>query len=152
MKATLKDEADHATHVEAWLLRAAKAPSPAQLASLFEQALGALLRRAHVTLGEVTLTAIVDRVLYTASEKYPFLSTLKVEADGISFDAFRRQPATRRARLVPEVVCFVLVELLSVLGNLTNEILTPALHTELSKVGRDGSRRAAGDERAEGTD
>jgi hypothetical protein len=61
------DEADHVGHVDAWLDGAAKTLTSAQLITLFEQALGALWRRTEVTLGEVTLTAIVDRVLYTAS-------------------------------------------------------------------------------------
>ena len=130
----LPDEASHAAHVEAWLDGAAKNLPPARLVTLFERALGALWKRAHFTLGEVTLTAIVDRVLYTATEKYPFLSTLKVEGSGIRFDEFRKQGAVQHDRHLPEVVRFVLVEFLTVLGNLTDEILTPALHAELSKV------------------
>jgi hypothetical protein len=128
------DEASHAAHVGAWLDGAAKNLPPAQLVTLFERALGALWQRAHLTLGEVTLTAIVDRVLYTASEKYPFLSTLKVEGSGIRFDEFLQQGAVQHDRHLPKAVRFVLVEFLTVLGNLTDEILTPALHAELSKV------------------
>jgi len=96
-----------------------------------------------MTLGEVTLTAIVDRVLYTASEKYSFLSALKIDGTRICFDDFRRQGAVQHGRHLHEVVRFVLVELLTVLGNLTDEILTSALHAELSKV-------APGDADAEG--
>jgi hypothetical protein len=33
-----------------------------------------------------------------------------------------------------EAIQFVLVELLTVVGNLTAEILTPALHSELSNI------------------
>jgi len=130
----LPDEADHAAYVEAWLDGAAKSLPPAQLVSLFERAMGALWRRAHVTLGEITLTAIVDRVLYTASEKYSFLSTLKIDGTGIRFDEFREQGAVQHGHHLPEVMRFVLVEFLTVLGNLTDDILTPALHAELSKV------------------
>ena len=128
------DEASHAARVGAWLDGAAKNLPPAQLVTLFERALSALWQRAQFTLGEVTLTAIVERVLYTASEKYPFLSTLKVEGSGIRFDEFRQQGAVRHDRHLLEVVRFVLVEFLTVLGNLTDEILTPALRAELSTV------------------
>jgi hypothetical protein len=40
-----------------------------------------------------------------------------------------------------EAIRFVLVELLTVLGNLTAEILTPALHAEISRVARPGAIR-----------
>ena len=145
----LLDEAAHAECVEAWLERTAKTLAPAQLVTLFERALSALWRRAEVTLGEVTLTAIVDRVLYTASETYPFLSALKVDETGIGFDRFREQGA--HVANLPEAVRLVLVEFLTVLGHLTDEILTPALHAELSKVAleRPGAVRG-NDDGAEG--
>ena len=95
--------ANHAAYVEAWLERAAKSPKgrslpPATLVLLFERAMGALWQRAEVTLGEVSLSAIVDRVLYTASETYPFLSTLKIDRTGIRFDDFRQQCQFSRRR------------------------------------------------------
>ena len=45
----------------------------------------ALWNRANLTLGEVTLTAIVDRVLYSAAEQFPPFESLKVEPAGIDF-------------------------------------------------------------------
>jgi len=128
----LPDEVNHAAYVEAWLAGAAKTLEPAQRVALFERALSALWRRTEVTLGEVTLTAIIDRVLYTASEVHPFLSALKVEPTGICFDGFRELGAQHAS--LSEAVRLVLVEFLTVLGHLTDEILTPALHAELSKV------------------
>jgi hypothetical protein len=138
------DEADHAGYVDAWLDVAAKTPAPAQLITLFEQALGALWRRTEVTLGEVTLTAIVDRVLYTASEQYPFLSTLTVDRAGISFDGLRSQGA--HDTNLREALRLVLVEFLTVLGHLTDEILTPVLHAELSRVALEGPRAVGGND------
>jgi len=128
------DEGKHAASVKAWLEGSGESLSPAQLVTLFERALGALWKRTLVTLGEVTLNAIADRVLYTASEKYSVLSTLKIEGTGVRFDEFRTQEAVRSDRNLAEVVRFVLVEFLTVLGNLTSDVLTPALHAELSKV------------------
>jgi hypothetical protein len=125
------DEADHAALVEAWLDGAGPI-EPAQLVALFERAISALWRRAEVTLGEVTLTAIVDRVLYVAAETYPFLSVLKVDKEGVCFDGFREMGAERGD--LADAVHLVLVEFLTVLGHLTDEILTPALHAELSKI------------------
>ncbi|HEX7600673.1 MAG TPA: hypothetical protein VF316_03670 [Polyangiaceae bacterium] len=98
--------------------------------------MGALWRRSVVTLGEITLWAVVDRVLYMVSETHPFLSTLTVEKTGLRFDGFREQGGALDANLRP-AVRLVLVEFLTVLGHLTDEILTPALHAELSKVALD---------------
>jgi len=125
------DEADHSALVDAWLDGAAGL-EPAQLVAIFERALSALWRRAEVTLGEVTLTAIVDRVLYTAAETHPVLSTLKLDKAGVCFDEFREAGAQQVD--LTEAVHLVLVEFLTVLGHLTDEILSPALHAELAKI------------------
>jgi hypothetical protein len=111
--------------------------SPEVLLQLFERALGALWARTTTTLGEVTLTAIAERVLYNASEKYPLFSSLEVEpTGGIQCRELRARIGSVRVSELKEGVRFVLVEFLSVLGNLTAEILTPELHSELSNVVR----------------
>jgi hypothetical protein len=80
--------------------------------------MGALWRRAESTLGEVTVAAIADRVLYTASERYSFLSSLKIGQSGVTFDEFRLQGgAGRHEGDLPEVIRLVLSEFLTVLGN-----------------------------------
>jgi hypothetical protein len=129
------DTTAHAAHVDAWLKRSAKDLSPEVLLQLFETALAALWARTSTTLGEVTLTAIADRVLYNASEKFPLFSSLEVEpTGGIQFRALRARISSVRLSELKEGVRFVLVEFLTVLGNLTAEILTPELYSELSNV------------------
>ena len=91
--------------------------------------------RAHQTLGDVTLTAITDRVLYVAAEQHSLISALRIETSGLRCqELYERAPSLRPDQLEAGVR-FVLVEFLTVLGNLTAEILTPALHAELSNVG-----------------
>ena len=131
----MPDATSHEAHVDAWLKRTAKDLSPEVLLQLFETALGALWARTTTTLGEVTLTAIAERVLYNASEKFPLFSSLEVEpTGGIQFRALRARIGSVRASELNDAVRFVLVEFLTVLGNLTAEILTPELHSELSNV------------------
>src|SRR5581483_10477816 len=110
-----------------WLQRA-EALSAVAMVVRFEESLDALWKRAHLTLGEVTLGAIVGRVLYTATEKSPFLAHVRIEEDGIGVGELRTQCAGLDPTLVREAMRFVLLELLVVIGNLTAEILTPALH------------------------
>lgn len=128
------DENDHSACVDAWMEGAAKGLPPERLLRLFEEGFGVLWRRAHQTLGEVTLTAIVDRVLSTATEQFPHLAPLKVEATGIRFEDLREHAASLQQDQLAEGIRFVLVEFLTILGNLTSDILTPALHSELLKV------------------
>ena len=129
------DDSHHAAFVDAWLERSARNLSPEHLLRLFEAALGVLWARTQTTLGEVTLTAIAERVLYTASEKFPLFASLTIDATGgISFGELHKRARAMRDSELKEGSRFVLVEFLTVLGNLTAEILTPELHAELGTV------------------
>ena len=134
------DQGKHGAFVDAWLGRASERLPPELLLQLLEAAFGALWDRTRTTLGEVTLTAIAERVLYNASEKFPFLSSVEVDpSTGIECSELRKQIDAMSG---PELIAglrFILVELLTVLGNLTAEILTPELHSELSHVALPGT-------------
>src|ERR1700687_3801796 len=82
----MPDEVTHAACVDAWMARVAKDLPSELLLKLFEQAFDALWRRTQVALGSVTLTAIVDRVLYNGAERFPLFSTVKVAATGVRCD------------------------------------------------------------------
>jgi len=130
----LPEENDHCERVDAWMDRASKEAPPERLLDAFERAFGAIWRRARVTLGDVTLMAILDRVLYNAAERFPLLSSLEVDATGLRDDKFRERAGSLHRDQLLEGIRFILVEFLTVLGNLTAEVLTPALHSELAKV------------------
>ena len=132
---------NHRALVNAWLEREGTAASGEDLLPLFARGFDAMWRRAHVTLGDVTLTAIADRVLYTATERFPLLSTIKVEAAGLQLQLLREHAARHPSAQLTEGLHFILVEFLTVLGNLTAEILTPALHTELWRVSAEPAGR-----------
>lgn len=128
------DGYDHGARVDAWLEQVRAAPPGRGLAPAFEAAFARVWERARQTLGDVTLYAIIDRVLYVAAERHPVCAGLALAVDGLRVDAFRE-----RARTAPEAelaagIRFVLVEFLTVLGSLTAEILSPALHAELANV------------------
>jgi hypothetical protein len=129
------DEGQHALCVDAWLERSAAGLAPDALLRLFEAALNAVWIRTMTTLGEVTLTAIAKRVLYNASDRFSLLWSLKIEPTrGIQCRELSERIGSVEPSELREAIRFVLVELLTVLGNLTAEILTPALHAEVSRV------------------
>jgi hypothetical protein len=141
----MADDGDHGACVDAWMERGAKGLPPDRLLLAFEWTFAALWQRAHQTLGDVTLTAIVDRVIYVSVEQYPVLSSLKLEAVGLRCGELHHRASSLDGDQLAQGVRFVLVEFLTVLGNLTAEILTPALHAELSKADPQLAARAGGE-------
>jgi hypothetical protein len=129
----LHDNTSHRSQVDEWMARATKGP-PERLLEAFEQSFGALWRRARLTLGDVTLMAILDRVLYTTAERFPQLPPLEVDETGLRAEKLRDSAGSLRRDHLAEAIRFILVEFLTVLGKLTAEVLSPALHAELSKV------------------
>lgn len=129
----MEEQPDHSACVHAWLERATSGLPVRQLPLAFEQALNAVWRRAEPILGDVTLTAIADRVFYTAVERFPFLQSIDVSSGGVRCAALAARPEAGDSDLLVPGLRFLLVEFLTVLGNLTADILTPALHSELSK-------------------
>jgi hypothetical protein len=123
-------QSDHEVAVAAWLERVTKRGTVESLIQAFENTFAALWQRSHLTLGEVTLTAIAERVIYTAREQFPLLAPLEIEATGLRCQVLRPDAGFSLDQL-SAAIQFVLVEFLTVLGNLTAQILTPALHAEL---------------------
>jgi hypothetical protein len=129
------DQERHAACVDAWLRDAGNDLPPDRLLQLFEGAFAALWARTCSTLGEITLGAIVDRVLYTTSEKLPHFSGVQLDRSrGIDCGELRRQVGSLHLPELREGIRFVLVEFLTVLGSLTAEILSPELHGALARV------------------
>lgn len=149
---------DHQERVEAWLAHAGAGASSPTLVALLQSALDVLWRRAQQTLGDVTVRAIVSRALLTASSRHPLLRTLMVDAEGVSCATLADAVGAARQGAsvgptdpvaVRAAVRDVLVELLTVLGDLTANILTAALHDALMSVS--GPEPAAGATRAAGS-
>ena len=146
----MPDEVDHAAVVNAWLERSATDRAQEQLVG---SPRGGLQRapgvRTETTLGDVTLSAIVDRVLFNVVESFP-LRVAEVRAgQGCPLRELRTQAASSSGGdELRAGIRFVIVEFLSVLGSLTAEILTAELHAELSRIapGVQPARRTRGHE------
>ena len=121
----------HQAVVREWL-GLAEGSSSVRVLELFETGFQRVWQRAQPTLGEVTLGAILDRVLYTATERFSLLGTLGIRNGSLDFSSLRGGIDDLPADELVQAAGFVLAEFLTVLGHLTAEILTPALHAELS--------------------
>lgn len=124
----------HDRFVRDWLATTSAGAAPDEIERVLERALDAVWTRAHVTLGDVTLTAIADRVLHEAIDAHPWLGAAVVEASGFRLDGARepRHGATEEQRAGS--LQSLLVDFLTVLGNLTADILTPALHGAIAAL------------------
>jgi len=141
----------HAERVDDWLREMPNDLALDELLGRFELMFGAVWRRAHQTLGEVTLTAILDRVLYLAQEDFPLVSDFEIEANGLRCRKLLGRSREFQHEQVVAALRYVTVEFLTLLGNLTAEILTPALHAELATVSeqpRPTRRKNTDDERS----
>jgi len=135
----------HESCVDTWLERSSARGLPREaLMDLFEAAVVALWARTSTTLGDVTLTAIADRILHQAAEKYPAFASLSIDADGrLAAHGLRsNMDAINHLKLV-EGMRSVLVDFLTVVGNLTADLLTADLHAELRSVTLDADARPA---------
>ena len=145
----MADLRQHSNHVNTWLKQAGKGLSSEQLLRLAEIAMAALWKRAYLTLGELTLVAVTERVLYTAAETFPQLKSLKVTPAGMDWRELHEQHELLNKRELAEGVQFVIAEFMVVVDNLTAEVFRSAFHTELLKVtlegpsmgGKQGDRR-----------
>lgn len=136
------DEPSHEAVVDAWLARSVDHDSSVGIMRLFHAALDAVWNRAVTILGPVTLTAIAERVLHNATERYSFLSVIDRRSNSdrrSGGDArwmerlYERLGTVPRAALI-EGLRFGLIELLTVIGALTAEVLRGDLHAALEAV------------------
>jgi len=128
-------EPSHRAAVDRWVARSIGDASPIEIVGRFGAAFEALWTCAVTTLGSVTLTAIAERVLTTATGRYPFLAAINPRPHG---DARWRQHLYERLASVPrpeliEGLRHGLIELLTVIGRLTAEILTDELHAAMQE-------------------
>ncbi len=131
----MSDENDrHAACVAAWFGRTAKGLPSARLVDLLERACEALWARVRSTLGDVTMGAIVDRVVHEAAGQFAPFGALEVGPAGVGFAGLRARAEGLSEGELGGGVRLLLADLLRVLGHLTAEVLTPALHATLTAV------------------
>ncbi|HET6628647.1 MAG TPA: hypothetical protein VFG91_02610 [Woeseiaceae bacterium] len=120
--------------MDAWAARLPPDLPPEQVIDAFEDAFNRLWQRARKTLGDITLIAISDRVLSTASRQFSVLDAISTRDGGLDLDKLRERASEADGAELLLATKFVLTEFLTVLGKLVADILTPALHAELANA------------------
>jgi hypothetical protein len=116
--------------VDAWIQRAIGDEPAIDAVAVFRIAFEHVWSCAATTLGSATLIAIAERVLHTAANRHRFLLAINPRPNPDQRwrqQLYDRLSAVPRAQLI-EGLRFAMIELISVIGRLTAEILTDELH------------------------
>jgi circadian clock protein KaiC len=133
----------HEVTVDRWMAQVPPHP-PDDVITALERSVGALWRRADATLGAASLKAVMERVLHDASMRFPVFAAVALDsATGIRVADLRTRVKAEDAQQLYEGTRYVLIQFLTVVGNLTAEILTPVLHAALTHAGSDEPAAAA---------
>lgn len=127
----------HANLVDHWYNKNAKGLTPEKLVQLYEQGIHAVKLRSLVTLSNVTLLVVLERALHESTEKFPILSEINADSEKIDLSSTIRENGHHKPEEVQAALRHLLVEILNVLGNITADILTAPLHSELMKISSD---------------
>ena len=127
----------HSSEIDAWIKQNSSGLSCEQLLAFFGKAIESTQKRTATILSEVTLTAIMDRVLSTSQKRFPLLSGVQIRSSGISVASLMPQAKDLKPEEIEAAFRFLLIELLTLLGHLTAEVLTETLYQELFKVTAD---------------
>ncbi len=128
----MAQEIDHVAFVADWMKQKITYQSKNQIHNIFRLAFDAFWERSFVTLGEITLSAIFDRVLIGATSSYPWLANITLGSKGFALDKLNSDGISEQD--FSTGLKILLTDLLIVQGNLTANAITRQLQDELTKV------------------
>jgi hypothetical protein len=123
----------HANEVEAWEKRNAASVSPDLLPQLYAKAIQAIHRRSLANLSGITMLVVLDRAIHEVAERHPSLLEIKAGSEAVDFGNFFRRNEIGSAQL-SAALRDLLIAVLTVIGNITADVLTKPLHDELMTV------------------
>ena len=121
----------HSQTIGNWVEKSTRALSKAEKIDLFEKSLLKIVSKCQTSLSEITLGAVLDRVLYNSSEQYPLLLSIHLKGVLLDFDHIRNHLDPVTDSEVNEAFHYLITELFFIIGNITAEQLTPLLLAEL---------------------
>ncbi len=97
----------------------------------FESLLNSLMDTVRTSVGETTVTAVADRVLYNSSERYPVLAKIQLRDHGFDFTKMRDDSSLKTPEEIKNAFHYFITELLFMIGKLSGGSLTLELHAVL---------------------
>ena len=129
---------EHAKKVDEWISKSVVGLNHADQAQVFASAILALENRILLTLSSITWKAILERALFQSSERYPLLSEIKIETHGISIVGILPNLQSEQTNQLIDSFRFFIIEIITIVGNLTAEVLSEPLYRVLSKIVAEG--------------
>ena len=102
-----------------------------QILLVYDKAFSRIWSKAELTLGNVTLQAVTDRVVSVTEEEFPWLVPIDHNRGGINLKGACERTLSVSAEELKIGLGFLLGEFLTVLGNLTAEVISSKLHAAL---------------------
>ncbi len=131
---TLNQNSAHRDIVILWEEKNIKDLGTDQAIQVFGNALQTIERRCLITLSSVTVQVVLDRIIHQGIEKFPLLVEVTLESTGLNFSSIHQKKEHYNAHEINNAFRYLLIELLTVIGNITSEVLTAPLHKELMEV------------------
>ena len=137
----LKDEQSnpHKVLVDLWEEQNTKDLQDEQLIQVYGAAFQSIERSCLSTLSIVTIKVVIDRILHLGSEKYSILSLATFEASGLSLKGLNQNNKNYKTEELKDALSYLLVEFLTVIGNITSDVLTTKLHNKLMEVTKESA-------------
>jgi len=132
--------------IEQWMATHLEGLPSDQVISCLLDAIEAVLTRTLATLSEVTLNAVLDRVLLQVQAKQTKPIKLSIKNFKFERQELTNEMAKRPDEVIAALRCF-LIELFSIINNLTAGILSELLYQELRKMGSKNSTKISSDRR-----
>jgi hypothetical protein len=123
----------HSKFVSDWIRDTTKGLVQEELLLAFEKAFNRLLDGTRISISEVTMDAVLDRILDNCAESYPMMNQVFIEKTRFNFDDLRSELSKHHDEEIKSAFHYLITDFLFVIGNLTGELLTPQLHLELLK-------------------
>ena len=124
----------HSETIETWIQKSTGKLSSQNLSEFLELAINDIILKAQTSISEVTVLAILERVLYNSAERYSLLREVKIENDKLQFAMLHPSYKSYSNSEIREAFHYLITEFLFIIGNLTGEQLTPIMHDELKLI------------------
>ncbi|HIE08657.1 MAG TPA: hypothetical protein EYP65_02280 [Armatimonadetes bacterium] len=116
-----------------------KGVSTQELVDIYGDLLKSLWGRMAPTLGSITVQGIFERAAFKTGGKFPFLSGIKVDEEGVDLSEVRKAVSGERAERVKEAFHDLIGNLFDILAKLTGEAIASRIMREVEGMLREGS-------------